>query len=155
MTEERRKGKDRRAASERRHAIKKIWFMSIGLVEKRGPLDRRAGLDRRQDFRGQYRREAIIEVKHRGIIKSWDCSKAKMTYLWDSGLEAITFAPFQKGKAVEVVVHTHQGRLAIAGYVLRVQKLFTDHGFATQMDVQFNGIDDHKRAVIHQMLWGD
>ena len=129
--------------------------MSIGLLEKRGPLDRRSGLDRRGDLSNTYRREAIVEITKKTMIKHWDSAKAKMTYLWDTGLKAIAFANFEKGRAVEVLINTHQGRLALPGHVLRLQKVFTERGFATEMDIQFEHMDDRKRALINQIIWGD
>ena len=153
--EEKRSGKERRNRSERRLLPKKSWFMSIRLVEKRDGMDRRSGLDRRFQLASDYRREAIVEIVQKGMIKRWDCAKAKMTYFWDTGLKAITFANFQKGKAVEVAVETHQGRLFLPGHVLRMQKIFTQRGFATEMDVQFEAMDDHKRALINELIWGD
>ena len=151
----RRSGKDRRGGAERRQAKKKSWLMCIQLMEKRGGMDQRSGLDRRVDYSSEYHHEALIEISKRGMIKSWDSSKAKMTYLWQTGIKAITFANFQKGKAVQVILNRPGGRLVLPGRVLRMQKLFTEHGFATEMDVQFDRLDDFKRAVINQILWGD
>ncbi len=153
--QEKRTGNDRRAASERRLGSKKPWLMRISLIEKRGGLDRRSGLDRRAELSSDYHHEAIIEVTKKGMIKHWDSAKAKMTYLWDTGLKAITFADFHKGRAVEVTVNTHQEKLVLLGHVLRIQKIFTERGFATEMDIQFESMDDRKRAFINQIIWGD
>lgn len=155
MKEEKRSGKDRRVDHERRHAKKSLWIMAISLLEKRGGMDRRSGLDRRTSVSADFRKEGLIEITQKGMIRRWDPVKAKMTYLWDSGLKAIAFADFKKGSAVEVLLNTHQGRIALPGHVLRIQKVFTEHGFATEMDVQFEALDDYKRALINQILWGD
>ena len=155
VAEEKRAGKDRRADADRRGVKKKVWFMTIGLVDKRGPLDRRAGLDRREDLTADFRREALVQISRKGMIKHWDSAKAKMTYLWDTGMKVITFSSFEKGAAVEVTVNTHQGRMVLPGHVLRFQKLFTEHGFATEMEVQFEALNDSKRALINELIWGD
>ena len=153
--EERRAGKDRRERADRRQGKIKPWIMSISLIEKRSGLDQRSGLDRRGNLSAEYHHEALIEIAQKRMIKRWDSAKAKMTYLWDSGLKAITFSDFQKGKLVEVKVPFHQGILTLPGHVLRFQKVFTQRGFATEMEIQFETLNDHKRAVLNQIIWGD
>ncbi len=153
--QERRFGKDRRAGGDRRTDGHAPWLIRLKLVDKRGSLDRRAGLDRRASLRSDFHHEGIIEIRQKRMIKSWDCAKAKMTYLWDTGLEAITFARFKEGAAVEVSLTTPQGVMSLSGHVLRYRKVFTERGFATEMDVQFDVVSDHQKAVINQIIWGD
>jgi hypothetical protein len=155
MANEKRSGKERRSSAERRKATHKTKFMTIALLSHRADMTRRGGLDRREEWKSSYHKQALVEISQRALIKRWDSAKGKMTYLWDSGLKAITFAACQVGDAVEVTIHTHQGDLLMPGRVHHIQKIFTEHGFAAEMDVQFDAIDDFKRALINQIIWGD
>jgi len=153
---ERRGGKDRRGSGNRRHAIRK-FFMSLKLCDRRGALDRRGGLDRREGLAKSYQKEMIIRILKRSIIKNWDPEKAKMTYLWDKGLRAITFEQFKTGQDldVEIALPGVRNRLVLRAKVTRTRKVFTEHGFATEMDVQFVGATDKDILEINNLIWSE
>jgi len=153
---ERRSGKDRRGETGRRHGARK-FFMSLKICNRRSDCDRRVGLDRREGLAKSYQKDMIIKILKRSIIKNWDPDKAKMTYLWGKGLRAITFEKFQVGQDidVEIALPGVRNRLKVRGKVMRTKKVFTEHGFATEMDVQFIGISDKDLVEINNLIWSD
>jgi hypothetical protein len=153
---ERRSGKERRGAGPRRGGAKR-FFMSLKLCDRRASFDRRGGLDRREGLARSFQKEMIIKILKRSIVKGWNPDKAKMTYLWDKGLRAVTFERFGAGQGVEVEIALPgvRNRLVLRGKVMKTKKVFTEHGFATEMDVQFIGTTDADILEINNLIWSD
>ncbi|HRZ86925.1 MAG TPA: hypothetical protein P5287_03835 [bacterium] len=153
---DRRTAKQRRESANRRRTAAKSLLRALTLTERRKRDERRAGLDRREELAKGYQKEQIIRIHDRSLIKR-DPEKAKMTYIWEKGLRAISFRDFKIGDKVDVAITLpgYRRKLRLSGSVMRTRKVFTDHGFATEVDVKFQSIGDKEKLEINNLLWSD
>ena len=151
-----RSGKDRRGGLSRRH-VKGGFFMLLKCFDRRDVVDRRGGLDRREELAKNFHKEMIVKIFKTSVIKKWDPEKAKMTYLWDKGLRAVSFKSFQTGQdvSVEIALPGVRNHLMLSGKITRTKKVFTERGFATEMDVQFFNIGEKEIVEINNLIWSD
>ncbi|MDP8262227.1 MAG: hypothetical protein P9M13_02865 [Candidatus Ancaeobacter aquaticus] len=153
---DKRNGTERRGTP-RRKPIKVGLLNRLRIVYRRTGGDRRSGLDRRDGISSEYRKDLIIKVTKKFLLMTKQPEKAKMTYIWRTGLRAITFETVKARQVLEISIQRtpEEQPLILLGKILKTRKIFTEHGFATEADVQFCDLTEHQKKVIKDLIWSD
>ncbi|MFC2149105.1 hypothetical protein ACFLQ8_00215 [Candidatus Auribacterota bacterium] len=153
---EKRTGNERRKIS--RRSQKKTGLLNgLKIVHRRAGLDRRIGLDRRGEFSKGYRRELIIKISRKHFAKADESEKAKMLTIWHKGLRAVTFEKVGKGDDVKVFINipNEKDPIILNGIIYRTNKIYTEHGFATEAIVQFHDLTGEDIKEINNIIWNE